>query len=63
MRVLECGQGRIERGDIVCIYTGFADVILELKKKPDREAAGHTCSGLDGRDEKLLQLGERLRSA
>ena len=45
----------VERGDMVCLYTGFADVLLEMKKKPDPQLVNNTCTGLDGRDEKLLQ--------
>lgn len=55
MRVLESDRVSIERGDMVCIYTGFADVILELDKKPDPQLLHNTCGGLDGRDEKLLK--------
>ena len=40
---------------MVCLYTGFGDVILELKKKPDPKLLHDTCTGLDGRDDKLLQ--------
>ncbi len=54
MRVLEADRVVVERGDMVCLYTGFADVILELAKKPDPQLLHHTCSGLDGRDDKLL---------
>lgn len=55
MRVLEADKVVVERGDMVCLYTGFADVILELKKNPDPKLLSATCSGLDGRDGKLLQ--------
>ena len=55
MRVLEKDKVEVEKGDMVCLYTGFADVMLELKKKPDPKLLHDTCSGLDGRDEKLLQ--------
>jgi len=55
MRVLDKDQVVIERGDLVCFYTGFADVILELRKHPDPKLLHGTCSGLEGRDEKLLQ--------
>src|SRR6185503_5603180 len=44
----------IEKGDMVCLYTGFADVLLEMRKKPDAKLLHQTCSGLDGRDERLL---------
>jgi kynurenine formamidase len=55
MKVLEKDRVAIERGDMVCFYTGFADVILELKKNPDPKLLHNTCTGLDSRDDKLLQ--------
>jgi putative cyclase len=55
MRVLEKDGIEVERGDMVCLYTGFADVLLEMKKHPDARLLGETCSGLQGRDAKLLQ--------
>ena len=55
MRVLEQDQVQVEKGDMVCLYTGFADVLLEMKKKPDPKLVNETCTGLDGRDAKLLQ--------
>ena len=55
MRVFEKDKVEVEKGDMVCLYTAFADVILELKKQPDAKLLHGTCSGLDGRDPKLLQ--------
>jgi kynurenine formamidase len=55
MAVLEQDNVEVEKGDMVCLYTGFADVILELRKKPDPKLLHGTCAGLDGRDDKLLQ--------
>jgi len=55
MRVLDQDKVGIERGDMVCFYTGFADVILELRKNPDPKLLHGTCSGLEGRDERLLR--------
>jgi len=55
MRVLDADKVAVERGDFVCLYTGFSDVILELKKNPDPKLLNNTCTGLDGRDDKLLQ--------
>jgi len=55
MKILEADKVRIEKGDMVCIYTGFADVLLEMKKKPDPKLVNETCTGLNGRDQKLLQ--------
>jgi len=53
--IMQADKVQVERGDIVCFYTGFADVVLELKKNPDPKLLHQTCSGLDGRDDKLLQ--------
>jgi putative cyclase len=55
MSILDKDKVQIERGDMVCLYTGFADLILELKKNPDPKLLHGTCSGLEGRDERLLQ--------
>ncbi|MGH8632060.1 MAG: cyclase family protein, partial [Burkholderiales bacterium] len=55
MAVLKKDRVEIEKGDMVCLYTGFADVILELRKNPEPKLLHNTCSGLDGRDDKLLQ--------
>jgi len=55
MRVLEKDEVQVEKGDMVCLYTGFADVLLEMKKKPDPKLVNETCTGLDGRDARLLQ--------
>jgi hypothetical protein len=46
---------RWRKGDMVCLYTGFADLILEMRKQPDAKLLHASCSGLDGRDERLLQ--------
>ena len=40
---------------MVCFRTGFAELLLEMKKKPDREVLFKTTSALDGRDDRLLQ--------
>jgi kynurenine formamidase len=55
MKVLDSDSVEIEKGDMVCIYTGFADVLLEMRKQPDAKLLHQTCTGLDGRDERLLQ--------
>ena len=54
-RILETDKVEVERGDIVCLHTGFAEVVLELKRDPSPELLRNTCTGLDGRDEKLLK--------
>jgi kynurenine formamidase len=54
MEVMKKDRVEVEKGDLVCLYTGFADVILEMRKQPDAKLLHGTCSGLDGRDPKLL---------
>ncbi|NYT62774.1 cyclase family protein [Alcaligenaceae bacterium] len=55
MRVLEMQGVTVEPGDFLCLYTGFADLILEMNKQPDGDVLARSCSVLNGRDEKLLQ--------
>jgi hypothetical protein len=55
MRVLEKDKVEVEKGDMECLYTGFADVLLEMHKKPDPKLVNETCTGLQGRDARLLQ--------
>ncbi len=55
MQVMETDRVQVEQGDMVCLYTGFADVLLEMRKRPDAKLLHQSCTGLDGRDERLLQ--------
>ncbi len=55
MAVLTKDKVTIEPGDFVCIRTGFAQLLLDMKKQPDREVLFNTTSALDGRDPRLLQ--------
>jgi hypothetical protein len=54
MRVLEADGVTVERGDMVCLHTGFAQMLLEMNRKPDGQALENSCAVLDGRDSKLL---------
>jgi kynurenine formamidase len=45
----------VEKGDMVCFHTGFADVLLEMNKQPDPEVLDRRCAVLEGRDPQLLQ--------
>ena len=48
-------QVEVEAGDMLCIYTGFTDRIVQWAGSPDPRLAHHMCAALDGRDERLLQ--------
>lgn len=45
----------VEPGDMVCLHTGFAQMLLEMNRQPDAHALEHSCAVLEGRDPDLLQ--------
>lgn len=45
----------VRRGDFLCLYTGFADRIIEMGGRPDGEVLSRSCAALDGHDARLLQ--------
>lgn len=53
--VMEKDGVTVERGDMLVLRTGFAELITEMAGKPDAETLHHACSVLDGADERLLQ--------
>ena len=55
MRVLEKDKVVVEPGDLVCIRTGFAQMLLDMNKQPDATKLHSTNCALDGRDAKLQQ--------
>jgi hypothetical protein len=55
MRVIEVDKVDIGVGDMVCLHTGFADMLLEMKKQPDAHKVHNSCPSLNGRDPKLLE--------
>jgi hypothetical protein len=55
MAVMEADQVVVESGDMVCLHTGFADVVLGMGGKPDHHTLENSCAVLDGRDDRLLQ--------
>jgi len=44
----------IERGDIICLHTGFADELLKMAGTPDPDRVHTMCAALDGSDQALL---------
>ncbi|HVY85888.1 MAG TPA: cyclase family protein [Caulobacterales bacterium] len=53
-RILEEDHVVVEEGDILCLYTGFADMILAMGGEPDRHRLHNSCASLNGRDQRLL---------
>lgn len=54
MRVMEKDKVVVESGDMVCLHTGFAQMLLDMKGEPDGQVLQNACAALDGRDRKLL---------
>ncbi len=55
MRILEQDKVVVEKGDMVCLHSGFAQMILEMNRHPDGHVLESACAALDGRDSRLLQ--------
>ncbi len=55
MRALELQKTTVETGDFLCLYTGWADLVLAMDRKPDFDKLKTACAVLDGNDPKLRQ--------
>jgi hypothetical protein len=53
MAILEKDKVVVEPGDLVCLRTGFDNLILEMGGNPDGNRLATSCPVLDGRDERL----------
>ena len=54
MRILEADGVEVETGDMVCLHTGFAQLLLEMRRNPDPDIVHNSCAVLNGRDRRLL---------
>ena len=54
MRILESDGIEIEKGDILCLWTGLDRMIMRMNKEPDKSLK-EACAVLDGHDKRLLQ--------
>jgi hypothetical protein len=59
MRVCDEDGVVIERGDMVCFHTGFADLIVSMGGQPDGDKLRKSCAVLDGADHRLLDWIDR----
>ena len=55
MEVIETDRIEVEAGDMVCLHTGYADLLLRNYGKVDAELAHNRCASLNGRDQRLLR--------
>lgn len=53
MRAVDAAGGDIASGDVLCLYTGFADKLMMMSGRPDLSVLDRSCAVLDGRDERL----------
>jgi kynurenine formamidase len=53
--IMEKDGVTVETGDIVCLHTGFAALLMEMDGNPDPYVAHHSCAALDGRDRRILE--------
>ena len=53
--VLDTDRITVEPGDLVCFRTGFARMLLDMGRNPDRDLLFASAAALDGRDDRLLQ--------
>ena len=54
MQVLQADAIEVESGDIVCLYTGYADKLIELGDEVHADLPRTHCPAFDGRDGRLL---------
>lgn len=45
----------VEQGDMLCLHTGLADLILRMQKNPDPQVLASSCAVLDGGDPALQE--------
>jgi hypothetical protein len=49
MQVCERDDVLVEKGDMVCLHTGFADLVLRMQRSPDLDMLQKSCAVLDAR--------------
>jgi kynurenine formamidase len=55
MEVFEKDSITVEEGDMLCLHTGWDDMIVSMNGDPDAEKLHNSCAILDGYDETLLK--------
>jgi kynurenine formamidase len=53
MRIMAADGVVVEPGDMVCLHTGFARLLLDWGGRPDETRLHRACTGLDGHDAAL----------
>lgn len=59
MQVIERDRVEVWPGDMLCLHTGFADLVLQMGGQPDAARLAQSCAVLDGRDAELRAWVDR----
>jgi kynurenine formamidase len=54
MSAIDAQRVEIRPGDMLCVRTGWADLVMKMQGKPDIPRLSNSCATLDGRDARLL---------
>ncbi|SLN32370.1 cyclase family protein [Oceanibacterium hippocampi] len=54
MAVMTADGVTVEKGDMVCLHTGYAELVLEMERRPEPDKLHGACPVLDGRDPGIL---------
>ncbi|MGI4794721.1 MAG: cyclase family protein [Janthinobacterium lividum] len=54
-RIMAADGVEVEKGDMVCLHTGFGQMLIDMGGTPDPHALHNACPVLDGRDHELLR--------
>jgi kynurenine formamidase len=55
MRIMEADGVAVETGDMLCLHTGWAQAVADMKGRPDAATLHEAYAVLDGADERLLR--------
>ncbi|HEY6003283.1 MAG TPA: hypothetical protein VIV57_10455, partial [Anaeromyxobacter sp.] len=55
MRVLDADRVEIATGDLLCLHTGFAELVAGMAGSPDPAVLHHASPVLDGKDARLVR--------
>lgn len=59
MAIMEADGVQVEKGDMVCLHTGFANLVLSMQRAPEAARLRESCAVLDGSDPALLEWIDR----
>jgi kynurenine formamidase len=54
MQAMDAQRLDVRLGDMLCLYTGWADLVMQMQGQPDIARLSAACATLDGRDARLL---------